>query len=69
MTETLDLTAAIFSKTPAGQQEIQSRALGLAPQRWLDVDTDETPLYVDSRQLPATTPAGSTATKASAAPR
>jgi hypothetical protein len=31
MTETLDLTAAIFSKTPAGQQEIQSRALGLAP--------------------------------------
>jgi hypothetical protein len=31
MTETLDLTAAIFSKTPVGQQEIQSRALGLAP--------------------------------------
>lgn len=31
MTEPLDLTAAIYSKTPAGQQEIQTRALGLAP--------------------------------------
>ncbi|WP_439114820.1 hypothetical protein [Hydrogenophaga sp.] len=31
MTETFDLTTAIFSKTPVGQQEIQSRGLGLAP--------------------------------------
>lgn len=31
MTETLDLTAAIYSKTAAGQQEIQSRSLGLSP--------------------------------------
>lgn len=31
MSETLDLTTAIFSKTPAGQQEIQSRSLTLSP--------------------------------------
>lgn len=31
MSETIDLTAAIFAKTPVGQQEIQSRSLGLAP--------------------------------------
>jgi len=31
MSETIDLTAAIFAKTPVGQQEIQSRSLGLSP--------------------------------------
>jgi hypothetical protein len=31
MSETLDLHAAVFSKTPVGQQEIQSRELGLSP--------------------------------------
>jgi hypothetical protein len=31
MTEASDLTAAVYTKTPVGQQEIQSRALGLAP--------------------------------------
>lgn len=31
MSETLDLRTAIFSKTPVGQQEIQSRELGLSP--------------------------------------
>lgn len=31
MTEATDLTAAIYTKTPVGQQEIQTRALGLAP--------------------------------------
>lgn len=31
MTEASDLTAAIYTKTPVGQQEIQSRSLGLAP--------------------------------------
>lgn len=31
MSETLDLRAAVFSKTPVGQQEIQSRELGLSP--------------------------------------
>lgn len=31
MPETLDLHAAVFSKTPVGQQEIQSRELGLSP--------------------------------------
>jgi len=31
MSETLDLTAAVFAKTPVGQQEIQSRSLGLSP--------------------------------------
>lgn len=31
MPETLDFHAAVFSKTPVGQQEIQSRELGLAP--------------------------------------
>lgn len=31
MSETIDLIAAIFAKTPVGQQEIQSRSLGLAP--------------------------------------
>lgn len=31
MPETLDLNVVIFSKTPVGQQEIQSRGLGLAP--------------------------------------
>ena len=31
MSDTLDLSSAIFAKTELGQQEIQSRALGLAP--------------------------------------
>ena len=31
MSDTLDLTSAVFTKTELGQQEIQSRALGLAP--------------------------------------
>ena len=31
MSDTLDLTTAVFAKTELGQQEIQSRALGLAP--------------------------------------
>ena len=31
MSETLDLHAAVFSKTPVGQHEIQSRELGLSP--------------------------------------
>jgi beta-lactamase class C len=58
------------SSVPSGLlPTIIDRALGLSPQRWLDVDTDETSLYVDSSDLPAVSPAGSTATKASAAPR
>lgn len=58
------------SSIPSGMlPTILDRALGLAPQRWLDVDTDDTTLYVDAAQLPAASPAGSTATKASAAPR
>ena len=58
------------SSVPSGLlPTILDRALGLPAQRWLDVDTDETPLYVDSRDLPATAPAGAAATKASAAPR
>lgn len=31
MSETLSLTATVYSKTPIGQQEIQNRALGLSP--------------------------------------
>ncbi len=31
MPDTLDLNSAVFSKTPVGQQEIQSRGLGLSP--------------------------------------
>jgi len=31
MSDTQDLTLAVFSKTPLGQQEIQSRSLGLLP--------------------------------------
>jgi hypothetical protein len=31
MPDTLDLNTAVFSKTPVGQQEIQSRGLGLSP--------------------------------------
>ena len=58
------------SSVPSGMlPTILDRALGLAPQRWLDVDVEETALYVDSRQLPPAAPAGSIATKASAAPR
>ena len=58
------------SSVPSGLlPTILDRALGLPAQRWLDVDTDETPLYVDSSDLPATAPAGAAATKASAAPR
>jgi len=31
MSDTPDLTLAVFAKTPLGQQEIQSRSMGLAP--------------------------------------
>ena len=31
MPDTLDLNTTVFSKTPVGQQEIQSRGLGLSP--------------------------------------
>ncbi|MGS5089266.1 hypothetical protein ACVC7V_22535 [Hydrogenophaga sp. A37] len=31
MPDTLDLTTTIFTKTPLGQQEIQTRSLGLSP--------------------------------------
>lgn len=31
MSDTLDLTSSVFHKTATGQQEIQSRSLGLAP--------------------------------------
>ncbi|GAB3748050.1 serine hydrolase domain-containing protein [Lysobacter olei] len=56
------------SSVPSGLlPTILDRAVGLPQQRWLDVDVNETPLYVDGAELPA--PAGAAATKASAAPR
>lgn len=58
------------SSLPSGLlPTILDRAVGLPQQRWLDADIEETPLYVDSSELPATSPAGAAATKASAAPR
>jgi beta-lactamase class C len=58
------------SSVPSGLlPTILARAIGLSPQRWLDVDTDEASLYVDSSDLPTASPAGSNASKASAAPR
>ncbi|TWI05398.1 serine hydrolase domain-containing protein [Aerolutibacter ruishenii] len=58
------------SSLPSGLlPTILDRAVGLPQQRWLDADIEETSLYVDSSELPATSPAGAAATKASAAPR
>ena len=57
------------SSLPSGLlPSIIDRAMGLPAHRWLDVDPEESSLYVDSRDLPAPS-GGSTATKATAAPR
>lgn len=59
------------SSLPSGLlPTILDRALGLPPQRWLDVDIDEeASLYVSNSQTPATSPGGgAAATKASASP-
>jgi len=44
------------------------RALGLPEQRWIDVDFDQPSLYADATLPTPSTPAGSTATKSTAAP-
>ena len=44
------------------------RALGLPEQRWIDVDFDQPSLYADAALPTPSTPAGSTATKSTAAP-